>query len=117
MRCGWIVGLCRFDASTFLWALALSFLVTYLPFYPTRLAHLPGWSAKAAAAGVGGSALNVSATALPPEGLDLENHVAQIEKTLLLSALQQSGGVQTKAADLLKISYRWYRHLAKKYDL
>ena len=73
--------------------------------------------ARAAAAGVGISAVNVSATTIPAEGLDLENHVAQIEKTLLLSALQQSGGVQTKAADLLKISYRSYRHLAKKYDL
>jgi len=41
----------------------------------------------------------------------------QIEKALLLSALQQSGGVQTKASDLLKISYRSFAHLAKKYDL
>ena len=43
--------------------------------------------------------------------------VAEIEKALLLSALQQAGGVQTKASDLLKISYRSFRHLAKKYDL
>ena len=29
----------------------------------------------------------------------------------------QSNGVQTRAADLLKISYRSFRHLVKKYDL
>jgi two-component system response regulator PilR (NtrC family) len=47
----------------------------------------------------------------------MERYVAGIERSLLLNALQQSGGVQTKAADLLKISYRSFRHLAKKYEL
>ena len=47
----------------------------------------------------------------------MEKYVADIEKTLLLSALDQSNGVQTRAADLLKISYRSFRHLVKKYDL
>jgi two-component system response regulator PilR (NtrC family) len=72
---------------------------------------------RAAAASAGGPAAVLPPGAFPPEGLDMENHVAQIEKALLLSALQQSGGVQTKASDLLKISYRSFRHLAKKYDL
>jgi len=36
---------------------------------------------------------------------------------LLKSALDQSHGVQTRAADLLKISYRSFRHLMKKYEL
>jgi two-component system response regulator PilR (NtrC family) len=71
---------------------------------------------RGAAAGVGGGA-GLPISVIPPEGLDMENHVAQIERALLLSALQQSGGVQTKASDLLKISYRSFRHLAKKYDL
>jgi DNA-binding protein Fis len=35
----------------------------------------------------------------------------------LQSALTQSSGVQTRAAELLKISYRSFRHLVKKYDL
>jgi two-component system response regulator PilR (NtrC family) len=73
--------------------------------------------ARAAVAAAGGPPTSLPAGAFPPEGLDMENHVAQIEKSLLLSALQQSGGVQTKASDLLKISYRSFRHLAKKYDL
>ena len=36
---------------------------------------------------------------------------------LLKSALAQSNGVQARAADVLKISYRSFRHLMKKYDL
>jgi two-component system response regulator PilR (NtrC family) len=52
-----------------------------------------------------------------PEGVNMENYVADIEKSLLQSALTQSNGVQTRAAELLKISYRSFRHLAKKYEL
>jgi two-component system response regulator PilR (NtrC family) len=74
--------------------------------------------ARAAAAGAEGGALAGSvSTAIPSDGLDMERYVANIERSLLLNALQQSGGVQTKAADLLKISYRSFRHLAKKYEL
>jgi len=47
----------------------------------------------------------------------MEKYVAGIEKSLLQAALTQSNGVQTKAADVLKISYRSFRHLMKKYDL
>ena len=43
--------------------------------------------------------------------------MANIERSLLQSALAQSNGVQTRAADVLKISYRSFRHLMKKYDL
>ena len=74
--------------------------------------------ARAAAAGVG---VNGTFTAdnggVLPEGLDMEKYVADIEKSLLQSALTQSNGVQTRAAELLKISYRSFRHLAKKYEL
>src|SRR5437667_5198308 len=72
--------------------------------------------ARAAAAGVGvGGA--ISAGVVLPDGVDMEKYVADIERTLLQSALTQSNGVQTRAADLLKISYRSFRHLMKKYDL
>jgi len=40
------------------------------------------------------------------EGMDFEKYVAEIERSLIESALQQSGGVQTRAAELLKVSYR-----------
>src|SRR6202522_2448500 len=72
--------------------------------------------ARAAAAGVGAPTTAISAGALP-DGMDMEKYVADIEKSLLLTALTQSNGVQTRAADLLKISYRSFRHLMKKYDL
>ncbi len=50
-------------------------------------------------------------------GLDFETHLANVEKTLLLAALERAGGVQKKAAELLKISYASFRHLAKKHNL
>ena len=51
------------------------------------------------------------------EGIDLTGYVAGLERTLIESALQQAGGVQTRAAELLKVSYRSFRHLLKKYDI
>ena len=45
------------------------------------------------------------------------NYVADIERSLLKSALAQADGVQTHAAEALKISYRSFRHLMKKYEL
>jgi len=73
--------------------------------------------ARAAAAGAGTDSISVPAGAVLPEGMDMEKYVAEIERTLLKSALQQSNGVQTRAADVLKISYRSFRHLMKKYEL
>jgi len=52
-----------------------------------------------------------------PEGIAMESYVAGIERRLLQTALHQTGGVQTKAADALGISYRSFRHLMKKYGL
>jgi two-component system, NtrC family, response regulator PilR len=73
--------------------------------------------ARAAAAGIGvGGAFGTSGGVLP-EGIDMEKYVADIERSLLQAALEQSNGVQTKAADALRISYRSFRHLMKKYDL
>jgi two-component system response regulator PilR (NtrC family) len=72
--------------------------------------------ARAAAAGVGGPVSAGSGSVLP-EGVDMEKYVADIERSLLLAALAQSNGVQTRAAEVLKISYRSFRHLTKKYEL
>ncbi len=73
--------------------------------------------ARAAAAGVGGDGMAISPGAVLPDGMDMENYVAEIERSLLRSALAQSNGVQARAADVLKISYRSFRHLMKKYSL
>jgi two-component system response regulator PilR (NtrC family) len=72
---------------------------------------------RAAAAGVGGGSISVPKGAVLPEGMDMENYVAEIERSLLKSALEQSNGVQTRAAEVLKVSYRSFRHLMKKYHL
>ena len=72
--------------------------------------------AKAAAAGAGANGLSPAAGVLA-DGVGMEKYVADIEVNLIKSALVQSHGVQTAAADLLKISYRSFRHLMKKYDL
>src|SRR5215470_13837247 len=54
---------------------------------------------------------------VPSNGLDFEKYVSGIERSLIESALRQSGGVQTRAAELLKVSYRSFRHLLKKYSI
>ena len=59
----------------------------------------------------------VGASDFPEDGLDFEQQIAQAEKHFLEMALEKSGGVRTRAADLLKISYRSFRHYAKKHSL
>jgi two-component system response regulator PilR (NtrC family) len=60
---------------------------------------------------------NGDGTILPEGGLNLEGHIEQIERSYLLAALERSGGVRTHAAELLKMSYRSFRHYAKKYGV
>jgi two-component system, NtrC family, response regulator PilR len=71
--------------------------------------------ARAAAEALGGMAPD--AVGVPAEGIDMEAYVADLERSMLQSALRQSSGVQTRAAELLKLSYRSFRHLVKKYNL
>jgi len=54
---------------------------------------------------------------VPPEGLDLEQVVADLEKALMKDALEKAGGIQTRAAQLLGINFRSFRYRAKKYGL
>jgi two-component system response regulator PilR (NtrC family) len=54
---------------------------------------------------------------IPEGGLDLEVEVQSIERAYILAALEVSGGVGTRAADLLKMTYRSFRHYAKKYNV
>ena len=79
-------------------------------------AERPKARAAAAAAGVG-ALPEVGGDVTLPTGMGMETYVAGIERSLLQTALNQSGSVQTKAADLLGISYRSFRHLMKKYGL
>jgi two-component system response regulator PilR (NtrC family) len=54
---------------------------------------------------------------LPEEGLDLEAHLEDIRAQLMAQALDRAGGVQTQAAELLKMSFRSFRYYAKKAGL
>ena len=54
---------------------------------------------------------------IPAEGVDFERVIADAEKRYLQAALEKSGGVRTQAAELLKISYRSFRHYAKKHAI
>lgn len=54
---------------------------------------------------------------VPPEGLNFSERIAEIEKAYLRAALTQSGGVGTRAAELLRVSYRSFKHYVKKYKL
>ena len=60
---------------------------------------------------------NGNGAVLPEGGLNLEEHIQQVERSYLLAALESSGGIRTQAADLLKMSYRSFRHYAKKYGV
>jgi two-component system response regulator PilR (NtrC family) len=54
---------------------------------------------------------------LPAEGLDLEAYVEKVQKDFLEEALRRSNGVQVKAAQLLRMSYRSFRHYLQKYSI
>ena len=54
---------------------------------------------------------------LPAEGLDLEEYLENVGKSLMQEALDRTDGVQTQAAELLKMSFRSFRYYAKKYGL
>jgi two-component system response regulator PilR (NtrC family) len=54
---------------------------------------------------------------LPPEGLDLDALMERIERDLLGQALRRADGVQSRAAQLLRTSFRSFRYRLQKYGL
>ena len=52
-----------------------------------------------------------------PEGFDLEARGEDFYRHYISLALERSGGVQTKAAELLGMSFRSFRYYAKKFNL
>jgi len=56
-------------------------------------------------------------TELPPEGLDLEKTLEEIERKLLEQAIEASGGVKVKAAELLRLSFRSFRYRLEKFGI
>jgi len=84
-----------------------------LPLHVRTLAGPP-------APGVVGAAVAGAAGASLPdiqEGFDLEAQGEQFYRHYIALALERSGGVQTKAAELLGMSFRSFRYYAKKFNL
>src|SRR5216117_1188025 len=52
---------------------------------------------------------------IPSDGLDLEATLDQIEHRYLQMALARTGGVQTRAAELLRVSFRQFRYKLQKH--
>jgi len=67
--------------------------------------------------GLGALGGQIEASQFPPEGIDFERVIWDTEKRYLQAALGKADGVRTQAAELLKISYRSFRHYAKKHNL
>jgi two-component system response regulator PilR (NtrC family) len=55
--------------------------------------------------------------AIPENGIDLEQSVQDMERAYILAALDACEGVGTRAAEVLKMSYRSFRHYSKKYNI
>jgi two-component system response regulator PilR (NtrC family) len=54
---------------------------------------------------------------IPNEGIDLEKIVEDLEKALLLKALDKTKGIKKRAAELLHINFRSMRYRLEKYGL
>lgn len=54
---------------------------------------------------------------IPGDGFDLEKYLDSIEKRFLLKALEKSGGVKKRAADLLGMTFRSFRYKLAKYGM
>jgi two-component system response regulator PilR (NtrC family) len=65
----------------------------------------------------GGSLTPGSAVELPETGFQLEDHVQQIERGYITEALRRAGGVQSRAAEILGMTFRSFRYYAKKYEI
>jgi two-component system response regulator PilR (NtrC family) len=63
------------------------------------------------------ASLAASAVEVPLEGMNLEAHLDGIEKQFLLKALERSGGVKKRAAELLGLTFRSFRYRLAKFGM
>ncbi len=54
---------------------------------------------------------------LPESGIDLDRHLEELRQRYMLEAMERMGGVQTRAAELLGMTFRSFRYFAKKYGI
>jgi len=76
---------------------------------PDRIAGYAGPSSFAAG--------NGHSAGFPDEGIDFEKEIAEAERRYIAGALEKAEGVRTRASELLHITYRSFRHYAKKHNL
>jgi two-component system response regulator PilR (NtrC family) len=57
------------------------------------------------------------APVIPPDGIDLDSYVESLQREYFEEALRRTNGVQTKAAELLGIPYRSFRHYMRKFEV
>jgi two-component system response regulator PilR (NtrC family) len=91
----------------------------HLPEYMLRPqdGDAPGSAPTAAVMPLAASARDASGGRLELVGGNLDESLAAYEKSIILRALAEAGGVKKKAADLLGINYRSFRHRLYKYGL
>ena len=66
---------------------------------------------------VGGQEIQRPEIEMPEGGINLEKHIEDYEKAIILDALKKSGGVKKKAAELLGMSFRSMRYKIDKYGI
>ena len=54
---------------------------------------------------------------VPPEGISFKDVITNVEKRLIESTLEAAGGVQKKAAELLKIKPTTLNEMIKRYEI
>jgi DNA-binding NtrC family response regulator len=54
---------------------------------------------------------------VPPEGISFKDVITNVEKRLIEETLEAAGGVQKKAAELLKIKPTTLNEMIKRYDI
>jgi two-component system response regulator PilR (NtrC family) len=59
----------------------------------------------------------VTPGSFPDQGVDLERLVEDFERRLIEGALARAGGVKTRAADLLGLTFRQFRYKLLKYGM
>ena len=53
----------------------------------------------------------------PEGGSDLDRHLEDLRCRFMAEGLDRCGGIQTRAAELLGMTFRSFRYFAKKYGL
>src|SRR6185436_7492697 len=54
---------------------------------------------------------------LRDSGIDLERHLEDLRRRYMAEAMERANGVQTRAAEILGMTFRSFRYFAKKYGL